>query len=131
MPQCRNCGYSLWPNAAVASSAFQAWKDADPEVRGRARPFDRDLPVPPEYPLVDYDARAHELGIHVFPNSNFPFLICLGIGIAAFAAIPFSTVARIIIGAIGAIVFLTGVVGWVVVEDTRYFPAGESPEVHH
>jgi hypothetical protein len=89
------------------------------------------LPVPPEYPLVDYDARAHELGIHVFPNSNFPFLICLGIGIAAFAAIPFSTVARIIIGAIGAIVFLTGVVGWVVVEDTRYFPAGESPEVHH
>ena len=130
MPLCRNCGYSLWPNAAGASAAFRAWQGADPEVRGRARPYDVEPPVPPPSTLVDYDARAHELGIHVFPSSNFPFLICLGIGIAAFGAIPFNVVARIVIAAVGAVIFLIGVVGWVVVEDTRYFPA-ETPDAGH
>jgi hypothetical protein len=129
MPQCRNCGYSLWPNPAVSSAAFRAWQGADPDVRSRARPYDLEPPVLPGSTLVDYDARAHELGIHIFPSSNFPFLICLGIGIAAFGAIPFNLVARIVIAAVGALIFLVGVVGWVVVEDTRYFPA-ETPDGH-
>ena len=119
---CRNCGYSLWPSGPVASAAFRTWQAADPERRSRARRFDLDPPAPEPGTLVDYDARAHELGIHIFPSSNFPFLICLGIGIAAFGAIPFNPVVRIAFGVVGGLVFLFGVVGWVVLEDTRYFP---------
>ena len=133
MPHCRNCGYALWPSVTAASAAFRAWKAADPEQRSRARPYDRELPVEPEIELVDYDARAHELGIHVTPRSNYPFLICLGLGVAAFGAVPLPLAVRIIFGAVGALIFLFGVVGWVVLEDTRYFPA-ESPdgrEAHH
>jgi hypothetical protein len=113
----------------VASAAFRAWRDADPEARSRARPYDMELPVEVEPNLVDYDARAHELGIHIFPNSNFPFLICLGIGVAAFAAVPLALPVRIGFGVVGALIFLTGVVGWVIVEDTRYFPV-EGAETH-
>jgi hypothetical protein len=113
----------------MASAAFRAWKDADPEARSRARPYDMELPVEVAPNIVDYDARAHELGIHIFPNSNFPFLICLGIGIAAFAAISFPVAVRIGFFAVGALIFLIGVVGWVVVEDTRYFPV-EGADTH-
>ena len=130
MPQCRNCGYSLWPNPVGSSAAFKAWQGGDPELRGRARPYDLALPEPPRPLEVDYEARAHELGIHIFPSSNFPFLICLGLGIAAFGAIPFSPVVRIIFGAVGAVIFLIGVVGWVIVEDTRYFPV-QDVDGHH
>jgi hypothetical protein len=126
---CRNCGYSLWPSGEMASAAFRAWKQADPERRSRARPYDLELPVEVPPNLVDYDARAHELGIHIFPNSNFPFLICLGIGIAAFGFVPLGTIVRIGFVAVGALIFLIGVVGWVVVEDTRYFPV-EGAETH-
>ena len=34
MPQCRNCGYSIWPSGPVASAAFRAWQAADPPARG-------------------------------------------------------------------------------------------------
>ena len=130
MPQCRNCGYSIWPSGPVASAAFRAWQAADPQARGRARRYDLNPPVMPASDLVDYDARAHELGIHIFPSSNYPFLICLGLGIAAFGAIPFSLGVRIAFGAVGAVIFLIGVVGWVVVEDTQYFPA-DAPDSGH
>ena len=98
-----------------------------------ARPYDRELPGEEQPQLADYDARAHELGIHVSPRSNYPFLICLGIGVAAFAAVPLPLAARIVLGAIGAAIFLFGVFGWVVLEDTRYFPAepNDGHEAHH
>jgi hypothetical protein len=50
-------------------------------------------------------------------------VICLGLFIAAFAAVPLATPVRIGLLAVGALVFLFGVFGWVVLEDTRYFPA--------
>jgi hypothetical protein len=128
---CRNCGYALWPSGEVATAAFRAWQEADPVTRSRARRYDTELPVEVEPALVDYEARAHELGIHIFPSSNFPFLICLGIGVAAFGAIPFALPVRLVLGAIGAIIFLIGVVGWVVVEDTRMFPADTAEGGHH
>jgi hypothetical protein len=129
--QCRNCGYKLWPSGVVASEAFKVWRDADPSRRNASR-FDLELPAEPVDVTVDYAARAHELGIHLFPNSNYPFVICVGAFFLALAAIPFSGTARIVLAVIGGIVFLIGVVGWVLVEDVRLYP-GDSPqgEVHH
>ena len=131
--QCRNDGYQLWPSAAVASEAFRAWRNADP-ARAETSPYDLAVPVPPVDATVDYAARAHELGIHLFPNSNYPFVICFGLFLLAFAAIPFSATARIVLAVIGGVIFLYGVVGWVLVEDVRMYPS-DSPqprgEVHH
>ena len=126
---CRNCGYKLWPSSVVASVAFQAWRDADPS-RATASRFDLELPPPPADLTVDYAARAHELGIHIFPNSNYPFVICVGALFLALAAIPFpSDTARIVLAVIGGLIFLYGVVGWVLVEDVRMFPS-DAPESH-
>jgi len=131
--QCRNCGYKLWPSSVRASAAFKAWRNADPS-RAEASRFDMDLPQPPVDNTVDYAARAHQLGIHLFPNSNYPFTICLGIFFLGLAAIPFDSTVRIVLAVIGGLIFLFGVVGWVLVEDVRMFPS-ESPsaqgEVEH
>lgn len=130
---CRNCGYKLWPSGEVASAAFKAWRDADP-TRAEASRFDLDLPQPAGEPLVDYAARAHQLGIHIFPSSNYPFIICVGALFLALGAIPFPTPARLTLAVIGGLIFLFGVVGWVLVEDVQMFPAGTPPaqgEVHH
>ena len=124
---CRNCGYKLWPSSEMASAAFKAWRDADPSRRAASR-FDLDLPVETDN-AVDFAARAHELGIHLFPSSNWPFIICFGIMFMAFAAIPFASVARIVLVAIGLLIFLWGVGGWVLVEDIQMFP-GDSPQGH-
>ena len=118
----------------MASAAFQAWRNADPS-RVRASRFDLELPPEPVDLTVDYAARAHALGIHLFPNSNYPFIICAGLFFLALAAIPFSSgTARIVLAVIGGLIFLYGVVGWVLVEDVRMYPI-ESPEtngeVHH
>lgn len=117
----------------MASAAFKAWRDADP-ARAEASRFDLELPAPPVEVTIDYAERAHKLGIHLFPNSNYPFVICVGALFLALAAIPFPSVARITLAVIGGVIFLFGVVGWVLVEDVRMFPA-ESPEtqgeVHH
>lgn len=130
---CRNCGYKLWPSSVMASEAFKAWRDADPLRRDTSR-FDLELPGPEFDNTVDYAARAHELGIHIFPNSNYPFLICAGAFFLAFAAIPFEPVARIVLAVIGGLIFLVGVVGWVLVEDVRMYPS-DAPqphgEIHH
>jgi hypothetical protein len=127
---CRNCGYKLWPSSVLASAAFKAWRDADPS-RARASRFDLELPVEIDN-TVDFAARAHELGIHLFPNSNWPFVICLGALFLGLAAIPFPSVARIVLAIIGGVIFLVGVVGWVLVEDVRMYPADSpSSEVHH
>jgi len=126
---CRNCGYKLWPSSVVASAAFKAWRDADPS-RARASRYDLELPAEPVDLTIDYAARAHELGIHLFPNSNYPFIICAGALFLGLAAIPFpSGTARIVLAVIGGLIFLFGVVGWGLVEDVRMYPS-DSPEPH-
>jgi len=129
---CRNCSYKLWPSSEMASAAFKAWREADPSRQAASR-FDLGLPQKVD-DLVDFGARAHELGIHLFPSSNWPFIICFGIMFLALAAIPFDSIARIVLAAIGLVIFLTGVAGWVLVEDVHMFPT-DSPqghgEVHH
>jgi hypothetical protein len=134
LDHCTNCGYKLWPSSVMASAAFQAWRKADPS-RARASRFDFDLPPEPIDLTIDYAARAHMLGIHLFPNSNFPFIICAGAFFLALAAVPLpSGTARIVLAVIGGVIFLYGVVGWVLVEDVKMYPS-DSPEtqgeVHH
>ncbi len=133
LDHCRNDGYKLWPSSTMASEAFKVWRDADPTRRHASR-FDLEIPSEPLDTTIDYAARAHELGIHIFPNSNYPFVICTGAFFLALAAIPFSSVARIVLAVIGGLIFLYGVVGWVLVEDVRMYPS-DSPrpqgEVHH
>jgi len=129
---CRNCGFHLWPSGPIASAAFQAWRDHDP-ARAQTRRYDMELPVDTSPPVVDYDERAHQLGIHIFPNSNFPFVISVGAFVLALAVVHFSWMplwGHIAVGVVGAAIFLTGVIGWVIVEDTRYYPADE-PEAGH
>jgi hypothetical protein len=74
---------------------------------------------------VDYEERAHRLGIHLFPSSSYPFIICVGFFFLALAAVPFASVVRITLGAIGGLVFLIGVIGWVVLEDVRMYPGDD------
>ena len=119
----------------MASEAFKLWRDADPDHRGRASRYDLEIPAEPVDSSIDYAARAHELGIHIFPNSNYPFVICAGALFLSLGAIPFpSATARIMLAVIGGLIFLYGVVGWVLVEDVRMYPS-DSPqphgEVHH
>src|SRR5215831_1507269 len=38
LPYCRNCSFGLWPDRAMAGTAFEAWQRADP-ARAMARPF--------------------------------------------------------------------------------------------
>ncbi|MGA8924462.1 MAG: hypothetical protein WB682_15085 [Candidatus Dormiibacterota bacterium] len=122
---CRNCGYKQWPSSTMASAAFKAWRSADPS-RAAASRFDLELPVFAD-DTVDFAARAHELGIHLFPSSSWPFVICFGLLFLALGAIPFPSVARIVLAVIGGVIFLVGVVGWVVVEDVQMFPSDGPP----
>ncbi len=94
----------------MASEAFKIWRDADP-ARARASRFDLELPPEPLDTSIDYAARAHELGIHIFPSSNYPFVICAGLFFLGLAAIPFDAI------------------GWVLIEDVRMFPA-DGPQTH-
>jgi hypothetical protein len=129
---CRTCGFHLWPSGPVASAAFKAWRDHDP-ARAAASRYDMGLPVDSSPPEVDYDERAHHLGIHIFPSSNFPFVIALGMFGLALAVVNFGFMplwGHIVIGVVGAVIFLAGVIGWVIVEDTRYYPA-EGAEAGH
>jgi hypothetical protein len=130
---CRNCSYKLWPSSVMAAAAFKAWRAADPVPRSRVSRFDMDYPVEVDN-TVDYTAKAHQLGIHLSPNSNWPFVICLGLFFLALAAIPFPNATRIVLAVIGGVIFLWGVVGWVVIDDVQMFPSDEPPvgeEVHH
>ena len=122
---CRNCGYQLWPSSEAASAAFRAWRAADP-ARAEASRFDLEIPQHIDN-TVDFAARAHELGIHLFPNSNWPFIICLGVFFLALGAIPFASTTRIVLAVIGGVIFLYAVAGWVLVEDVKMYP-GEAVE---
>lgn len=106
----------------MASAAFKAWRAADPDDRAGVSRFDLSLPVVVD-DVVDYDARAHELGIHIFPSSNWPFTICFGALLLGLAAIPFAAPVRIALAVVGGVIFLVGVVGWVWFEDTRFYDA--------
>jgi len=125
---CRNCGYKLWPSSVLASAAFRAWRTTDP-ARMEASRFDLELPVEIDN-TIDFDARAHQLGIHIFPNSNWPFTICFGALFLALGAIPFDPVIRISLAVIGGVIFLVGVVGWVIVEDVKIFPSDAAAPGH-
>jgi hypothetical protein len=129
---CRNCGYKLWPSSHMASAAFKAWQAADPEARSEVSRFDLAVPEPTDE-LVDYEARAHHLGIHLFPSSNWPFIICFGALWLGLAAIPFAAPVRIGLAVVGGIIFLAGVAGWVLVEDVRMYPGDvvTGDEAHH
>jgi hypothetical protein len=128
---CRNCGYKLWPSSHMASAAFKAWQADDPVHRSELSRFDTEYPSHLEV-VVDYEARAHQLGIHLSQPSRWPFVICFGSLFLALAAIPFSATARIVFAVIGALIFLWGIIGWVVVEDTEMFPSDSAePEAHH
>jgi hypothetical protein len=128
---CRNCGYKLWPSGVMASAAFKAWRAVDPEHRSEVSRFDMDYPIHID-DTIDFDARAHALGIHISPPSNWPFVICFGLLFLAMAAIPFSSTPRIVLAVIGGLIFLWGVVGWVVVDDSKMFPTdAPGPGVHH
>ena len=117
----------------MASSAFKAWRGDDPRRLEVSR-FDLALRAEAAEPVVDYEARAHELGIHLFPSSNWPIVICVGMLFLGLAAIPFPGAARIGLAVVGGLIFLAGVFGWVLVEDVRMYP-GDTPaahgEVHH
>jgi hypothetical protein len=129
---CRNCGYKLWPSSHVASAAFLAWRAADP-IRASASRFDLEIPQHIDN-TVDFAARARELGIHLFPNSNWPFVICVGVLFLGLAAIPFPSAARITLLVIGGVIFLWAVAGWVLVEDVKMYPSESvepGAEAHH
>jgi hypothetical protein len=127
---CRNDSYKLWPSSYAASAAFKAWRAADP-ARAEASRYDMEIPQKLEL-VVDFDARARELGIHMPPPSRWPFVICAGALFLGLAAIPFGTAVRLTLAIIGGLAFLIGVVGWVLVEDVKMYPSeSASGEVHH
>jgi hypothetical protein len=125
---CRNCGYKLWPSSVMASAAFKAWRDADP-ARAKASRFDMELHDEIDS-TIDYEARAHELGIHLFPSSNWPFIICFGALFLGLAGVPLAGPVRLTLAIIGGVIFLIGVVGWVVIEDTRLYPSDTATTGH-
>jgi hypothetical protein len=116
----------------MASAAFKAWRAADP-ARAEASRYDMEIPQHIEY-VVDFDAKAHELGIHMPPPSRWPFIICSGALLLGLAAIPLASAVRITLAVIGGVIFLYGVVGWVLIEDVKMYPADDRSapsEVHH
>jgi hypothetical protein len=116
----------------MASAAFKAWRAVDP-ARAEASRYDMEIPQHVEY-LVDFDAKAHQLGIHMPPPSRWPFAICAGALFLAFAAIPLANEVRITLAVIGGLIFLYGVAGWVLIDDVKMYPADDSAhtgEAHH
>ena len=128
---CRNCGFRLWPPAETAARAYRTWRLADPG-RSRVHQWDDVPPVDEEARIivVDFEERAHELGIHIFPPSRWPFLVCVGIFFLGFAAIPFNPVVRIVLASIGILFFLFALAGWMR-EDVKIFPADEPGDGTH
>ena len=94
---------------------------------GLGMAYDLELPVVAGPVEVDFEERAHHLGIHLFPSSSYPFLICLGIFLLALAAIPFGAPVRWVVGIVGMAIFLIGVFGWVVLEDVHMYPQEDIP----
>ena len=127
---CRNCGFRLWPNAQAAGRAYRTWRLADPS-RMYVHQWD-DMPLLEGASVihVDFEEKAHELGIHIFPSSRWPFLVCVGILFLALAAPPYASVARIIFLVLGVLFFIAAIAGWML-EDVRLFPSDKPAEGGH
>lgn len=123
---CRNCGFRLWPGAVAAARAYRTWRLADVS-RMYIHQWD-DTPPIDENPVivVDFGERAQELGIHIFPSSIWPIIVCAGMLFLALAAVPFNGMVRIILAVIGGVVLLSGIAGWVLVEDVKMFPSDDA-----
>jgi hypothetical protein len=95
--------------------------------------FDTQLPLDAAPRTFDYEARAHELGIHIFPNSNYPFPICVGVFFMFLALPPFPGPVRIGLLVVGALILLYGIIGWVVREDVKLYEETTegAPEATH
>ncbi|HVA92786.1 MAG TPA: hypothetical protein VNL71_23440, partial [Chloroflexota bacterium] len=120
-----------------AGRAFRLWRESD-SARARARSYDLAIPPPPASNVIDYEARAHQLGIHLFPRSNWPVVISLSFLFLGLGAAPFAGPVRIAFALLGLLILLTGVAGWVLVEDFRIYQSSASgdapadaPEVGH
>ena len=133
---CRNCGFALWPNAQTAAHAYRVWRLADP-ARAWIHQWDDMPPVEEEDVVyVDFAERAHQLGVHLFPSSNWPIVICIGVLFLMVGLVPWSMPVRLVLIAFGLVVLLFGIGGWVLREDFDFYPAGEEEggghgEVHH
>jgi len=127
---CRNCGFRLWPNGEAAARAYRTWRLADP-ARIYGHQWD-DTPVvdEPNLIVVDFEEKAHELGIHIFPSSRWPIFVCVGIFFLAFAAVPFPSVARIVLAVIGVIFFILAIAGWML-EDVKLYPKDDAAGSGH
>ena len=114
----------------AAARAYRTWRLADP-ARMYVHQWD-DTPVvdEPNVIVVDFEEKAHKLGIHIFPSSRWPFLVCVGVLFLAFAAIPFPSVARIVLAVIGVIFFILAIAGWML-EDVRLFPKDDPAATGH
>jgi hypothetical protein len=124
---CRNCGFRLWPSAMAAARAYRTWRLAD-NSRMYIHQWDDTPPLgTDDVIVVDFGARAHQLGIHLFPASLWPIMVCIGVLFLAFAAIPFAAIARIILLVIGIVFFIFAVAGWML-EDVKMFPAEDAGE---
>lgn len=126
---CRNCGFRLWPNAQTAARAFRLWRLADP-ARAYVHQFDdTSEEAPEEVVYVDFQQRAHTLGIHLFPSSTWPIMICIGVFFGALGFAPFPAPVRIVCGVLFVIFFFGGIAGWLT-EDVRMFPADDAAAEH-
>jgi len=126
---CRNCSFALWPNATVAGRAYRMWRSVDPS-RSHLHQWDDHLPVGDSSIIkVDFGARAHEIGVHLFPPSTWPIVVCVGFLFLGLAAVPFAPIARIVMAVIGALVMAYGIAGWMF-EDVRMFPSDDAGGGH-
>ncbi len=127
---CRNCGFRLWPNAEAAARAYRTWRLAD-NARMYIHQWDDTPPLGggSDVIVVDFGERAHRLGIHLFPASLWPILVCVGVFFLAFAAIPFPAIARIVLLGLGIVFFIFAIAGWML-EDVKMFPADDGDGSH-
>ena len=127
---CRNCSFRLWPDATVAGRAYRMWRGAEPS-RAHLHQWDDSLPIEDSTIIpVDFGKRAHQLGIHIFPSSTWPVVVCAGFLFLGLAAVPFPVVARIVLAVLGVVLMAYGIGGWMF-EDVRMFPKDESGSGGH
>jgi len=88
-----------------------------------------DMPVIEEVKVihVDFEEQAHHLGIHIFPSSVWPILVCVGVLFLFLAFPPFPTIVRIVMAVIGVLFFIAAIAGWML-EDVRMFPKDDAAD---
>ena len=127
---CRNCSFALWPSAAASGRAYRLWRMAD-SSRAHLHQWDDSLPIEDSTIVhVDFGTRAHQMGIHLFPASTWPVVVCAGFLFLGLAAVPFPPIARIVLAVIGVVVMAYGIGGWMF-EDVRMFPKDDGSAGGH